>query len=153
MPRLLALLPSVQAIISKEDGTVSLITVMQGVTAAIPEDAVGQNVLLPHPWAVFAYWMKQVGEEGVTFEQRTELIAASGDVLLSQTAEFVIAKTTHSQIGRVAALPVPNARAGEISYTIRVAIRRAGESDFATAGEFPLTVVLNVVASAEAASR
>ena len=148
MPRLLALLPCERAIISKDDDSVSLITVTQGIAVHLPDDSiVGQNVLLPHQWAIFAFWLKEPGDDGVELEQRIELIAPDDARLLVQDVRFTIVRNTHSQIGRLEALPVPKARIGDLPFTVRVSIKRADAQVFAVAGEFPLTVTLAVSTS------
>jgi hypothetical protein len=153
MPRLLALLPCENAIVSKEDDTVSLITITQGLTVSIPEDALGQNVLLPHRWHVFVYWLKEAGDEGITFEQRLELIAQTTAPLVQQISQFTIPKITHSQVSRIAALPVQSAKAGLVEYKLRLSIRRAGEPEFRPAAEFPFSVTIEVASQATAARK
>jgi hypothetical protein len=153
MPKLLALLPCDNAIVSKEDDTVSLITIMQGVTASVPEDAIGQNILVPHRWHVFAYWLKEADEEGVSFEQKIELSIPSGQPLVQQISQFTILRITHSQISRIAALPVPSVKAGVVRYALTLSVRRTGEKEFKLAGEFPFNVTIEVASSAAAARK
>jgi hypothetical protein len=151
MPKLLAFLPCEQVIVSKEDETVSLITITQGLSLAVPADAIGKSVVLPHRWTMFAYWLKERGDEGVAFEQRVEYVAPQNTPLLNQITQFVIAKSTHSQIGRIGALPVQSVQVGQSVYTLRLSIRRLGEQEFRMVSEFPLTLTIEV-ASPEAVS-
>jgi hypothetical protein len=146
MPRLLAFLPCEQVIIGK-DSSVSLITVMQTVDATIPASIRGENVLLPIKWALFSFWMKEDGDDGVEFEQRVEVFSADGEPLLSQDSTFVIDKITHSQIGRVLGLPVAGLQAGPIQYRFRLSIRIAGDSgDFQPVSEYPFGLRVTLAA-------
>ena len=147
MPKLLAFLPCEQAIISKDDETVSLITVMQGLSLGVPDEVIGQNVLLPHRWSVFSYWLKEAGEDGVTFEQRLEYISPQNAALLKQDSQFVIVKTTHSQVGRIGALPLLSAKPGQYVYSLRLSLRRVGEPDFKVVSEFPLSITIEAASN------
>ena len=152
MPKLLAFLPCDQAIISKEDDTVTLITVTPGFTVSVPQDALGKNVLLPHRWTVFSYWLKESGDDDVEFEQRLEYISPNNAPLVNLISQFVISKATHSIVGRIAAPPLQSAKIGPVDYRLRLSIRRVGEREYRTVSEFPFTVTIDV-ASPEVVSQ
>src|SRR5688500_8249294 len=130
MPRLLALLPCNYAIISRDDNSVSLINVMQGVTAALPQGAVGQNVLLPNRWAVFAYWLKEPSDGDQEFEQRLELVAPSNETVVAQESTFRMTQNTHSQVGHVLGMPITNVTAGSHAFKLRLSLRNLGAPTF-----------------------
>jgi hypothetical protein len=153
VPKLLAFLPCDQVIISKDDDSVSLITVAQGFSASVRENVLGQNILIPHKWSMFAYWLKEAGDEGITFEQQLEYLAPPDNTaLMNQISQFVITKATHSQIGRVGALPIRSVGAGPALYTLRLSIRPVGDQEYRVVSEFPITITIDV-ASSEAVSR
>ena len=152
MPRLLAFLPCERAIISRDDGSVTLVQVFHGYTVGIPEQALGQRALLPIRWSVLTYWLREAGDENAQFEQLVELVSGDGETLLTQESQFTIAKQTHSQVGQVLGFPVPSARQGDIPYSLRVSLRRIGQPDYQLVAEYPIVITL-AVASSERVSR
>jgi hypothetical protein len=144
VPRLLAFLPCERAIINRDDDSVSLITVMQSLSAFIPDALRGEkNGLLPLRWAMFSYWLKESEDEGVSFDQRIEVVSPDGDALVGQDSQFVIVKNTHSQIATIFGLPVKVLQDGAIAYRLRLSWRRSDTSTFTVAFEYPLTVLVS----------
>jgi hypothetical protein len=131
MPKLLAFVPCERVIVAKDDNSTTLISLMQGLHIELPEDA-PDKVVAPMSWATFSLWYKQPGDEGVTYEQRVELIDPDGQVLAAQTGEFQMDKTFHRHTNR--SFGVPLRRGGD--YTLRLSLRRVG-SEFATVMEYP----------------
>ena len=86
----------------------------------------------------------------MTFEQRFELLAPTGEVLLLQDAEFAFLKATHNQIGQVFGFPVPSAGDSKPDYTLRLSLRRAGDAEFKPVADFPFQVNVMALSSANA---
>jgi hypothetical protein len=152
VPRLLAFVPCERAIIAKDDDTVSLISVIQTVIFAVPREVIGQRITLPHQWSIFTYWLKEDGDEGITFEQRVEFVSPSNEPLFIQDTQFSMPRPTHSIVGRVGVMPVDTGSEGGSQNVLRLYLRQVGEPKFQRLAEFPLTVSAQV-ASREAVSK
>ena len=138
MPRLLGFLPCERALISREDDTVTLITVLQGIQAALTEEARGKKPLrLPMRGSVLASWSREPGDEGGT----------SGATLVEQSVEFEFVKQTHNQIGNIFGFPVEGFTSGDQNYTLRLSLRRVGDADFAVVADYPFRVNVSVSSS------
>jgi hypothetical protein len=148
MPRLLAFLPCERAIISKEDETATLVTVMQGVQTALPEEARGKKpLMLPMKWSVLAYWLREPGDQGVRFQQRVDFVGASGQLLLRQDSEFELTRHTHSQISNVFGFIIEDFTNGDEEYSLKLLLRRLGESDYVNVADYPVRVNVSVLSS------
>ena len=87
--------------------------------------------------SVVTLWRRRKGEEGVSFVQRTVLINPDGNEVFRFDHEFRLDKLRHRSIGSIGMVPFEKTG----SYTLRVEIRKADESAFSTATEYPLEVV------------
>lgn len=138
MPRLLAFLPCERVIVSSDDNSASVMTILQGFKFSgvkIPTD--DEPVSLPLRWSIFTLWRRTSADEGVTYEQRAELISPSGKVLVAQTAEFVMVKANHRHTGRIFGFPVT----GVGEYSLRLSLRALKEGEeYSVMAEYPLTI-------------
>lgn len=131
MPRLLVFVPCERVIVSQDDNSATLIALLQSVKLEAPEEA-PDTIVAPVSWSAFALWYRLPEDEGVDYEQRIQLVAPSGKILLEQVTPFRMTKAYHRNTHRSFGLPV--AAAGE--YILRLSIRRVGD-EFNTVSEFP----------------
>lgn len=140
MPKLLAFVPCERVIISSDDNSASLITLFAGFKLAgegLKQGTDESPRTLPIRWAAFALWYRLPEDEGQTYEQKVELVSPSGKVLISQSQEFLMVKTTHRNTGNVFGFPI----VGTGEYTLRLFLRKiTGGSEFRLLAEHPLAI-------------
>ena len=96
--------------------------------------------MLPMSWYVFALWVRQPEDNGADFEQRWELLAPSGRMLVSNTSpRFRMERQFHRVSSRLIGFPI--GETGE--HLLRLQIRNAtANGQFAEVAEFPLPIAV-----------
>jgi hypothetical protein len=86
MPKLLTFVPCERVILSQEDNSVSLISILTEVQASLPfpdPTTIPENASVPLRWYFFSMWWFEPGDEGRKFTQRTTLESENGKILVS----------------------------------------------------------------------
>lgn len=128
MPQLLAFLPCENVIIS-QDNNLSLIEVLNGVTAAVsvPIDQLKSDAGAPHRWFVVAMWHKVPEDLDADFEQRIALVDPSGKIRIEAFNEIAFdpQKSIHRTIGEMSGFPV----SPQGVYTLQLYVRKKQGED------------------------
>lgn len=138
MPQLLVFAPCERVIISGEevgDGSSSLITILQALNVEVAPDKPSEALVSPMTWFVYVLWKLVPDEIGKAFEQRMELVAPSGELLLNMKSDFTGTKVFQRVVNKIIGLPV--SEAGD--YQIVLHLAEAGKSSRKIAS-YPLTV-------------
>lgn len=137
MPRLLLFAPCQRAIIDRTDTSVSLIAVMNSITAEsfepnLSPDAVG--VLL---WAAVTIWEQTPGDEDRTFEQRVQIVRPDGEAVGEGAISFAFAERIHQTAVSGTFFPVGQPGLCQM----RLSLRETGdEHNWAVVTEYPVEV-------------
>jgi hypothetical protein len=138
LPRLLLFAPCQKGIVDKNEGTVSMIGLVNGVTVASLSDAVEENAVLPYSWCAVSAWYKEEGDEDASFEDLVELVTPNGNIVVRSVIPFSISARIHQNLHNSFGFPV-----GEPGvYTLRISIRRLPEeSEWSIVSEYPIEVI------------
>jgi hypothetical protein len=135
MPRLLVFLPAEKVVIDSNDNSLAIFGILGGLnvpsSGELPEDAGA-----PMRWNVLAIWKREPSDEGVTYEQRVQLLAPSRRVVVNGFMEFRMTADTQRNRLRVDGFPV--AERGE--YTLTLSIREAGAETWTESATFPVVI-------------
>jgi hypothetical protein len=130
MPRLILFAPCENLIIS-QDNKVSIISLLENITIGLPANQpIPPNATLPMRWFALAVWEKELTDEGRTFESYIE----AGHVQ-SIPARFQMTTALHRVAAQIIGFPL---RIGGIR--LRAFLREVGANQWASVGEYPLTV-------------
>jgi hypothetical protein len=122
------LAPCEKAIFDKDDDSLSLISVMHGVTALVANDAsLPANSAIPKPWAVAGIWLREPGDEGRTYLQRLVLVSPSGDILAEGTIPLSFPTRTFQSVIALKGFPIGEHGDYEIRISLREETPNAGE--------------------------
>lgn len=139
MPSLLMFAPCDKVIISQEDNSPSLVSILEYITINIP--AFGPNLPLianlPIRWQMFTLWRQVPEDRGKIYQQRTHLVLPDGQFKVDSTMEFRVVAPTQRNVVGIFGFPVlPPGQ-----YPLRLSLREAGQLDgWENVAEFPLTI-------------
>jgi hypothetical protein len=109
MPRLLAYLPCEKVVIEDQSKNVSVLSILETVTVAMPRGAAppAPNASIGMSWAIFALWQKEREEAG-EFESKSALVSPAGELLVeTPVAKLSFGANTRQQVvNRMAGFPV-----------------------------------------------
>lgn len=91
MAKLLVFAPCERVIVGQEDQSVSLISLLTGLTASLPfpvDQPIPDNATLPMRWYFLSVWRCEPSDIGSEFYQRTILRSPSGRELVSVDMKF-----------------------------------------------------------------
>jgi hypothetical protein len=129
MPQLLAFLPCENVIVS-QDNNISLIEVLNGITAAInvPLGQLRSDAGAPHRWFAVTMWHQIPEDQGADFEQRIALLDPTGKVRVETFSEVVFEpqKPIHRTIGELSGFPV---NPPDI-YILQLYVRKQGDEEW-----------------------
>jgi hypothetical protein len=138
MPRLMTLAVCDFAIEDKRDHRFTLVGLLDTVTVQVPARAeVPTDARAPKEWHCIAIWQRVAGDTGQAFEQRLELVAPDGTVVVTVPHVFQMDARIHRVAIKGDGLPV----APEGEYAFRVSVRAAGpDATWQPAGEYAVLV-------------
>jgi hypothetical protein len=137
LPRLLLFAPCQKGIIDKNESTVSMISLINGVTVARLGEEIDENAVLPYSWCAVSAWFKEAEDEGANFEDLVELVSPDGNVLVRSMIPFTLPARIHQNLHN--SFGFPAGRAG--IYTLRLSIRRVpNENGWSVVSEYPIEV-------------
>lgn len=141
MPRLLVFLPCERVIISQEENTVSLISVLEVINLAVPpelEIKEDSDRAVPFRWYILAVYRMEDGDENKQFEGRVQLNKEDRTYLdVSLPFQFQPDKPnmrTTMQIGGFPVMPLGNA-------SLKLSLREVAEgNDWQEIADYPLII-------------
>lgn len=140
MPRFLFLIPCVKAITDKKDNSITVVSVLHGISPVAELDEVfAPDAVVPFSWSVVAGWREEAGDEGQAFEQRLQLIQPDGNQGFDSLHRFSFDALTVQTTADVPFFPVGQAGL----HLLRLSVRRmaAEEEDaWKNVFEYPLNV-------------
>ena len=148
MPKILLFAPCQKAIINQDDKSVSLISVISGLTIAPPDteaSPINPNTFAPIAWSAVSVWVKTPDDDAETvFEQRLDVFGPKGgEILTSAETPFKMTHRTH-QIAMNGAL-FPIGIPGE--YNLVLSFRVLGAEEWREVARYPVEITHVVPAS------
>lgn len=135
MPKLMLFAPCERVIVEEGSSTVSLISVVQGLTAAVPKD-IDPKALAPQRWYVLTIWERENTDESRRFEQRVIVQDPQGVKALEMLAEFEVKKNFHRNITVIEGFPI--AEVGR--YSLLLSLRAVGEKEWRLLADYPIVL-------------
>ena len=136
MPKLLLFAPCSHSVIDQDENTLSLISVLEGLTtsAVLP---LPENAQAPIRWSIVTVWLRTPEDEGITSEQLTQIILPDGKTAAPATLTFQMTHRTHRN--RVAVFGFPISQPGE--YRVQLSLREIGDRNgWQVVSEYPIMV-------------
>jgi hypothetical protein len=150
MPRFLAFLPCERVVVASDDQSISLFSIVQGITATQlaaassdePHPSEDSPATLPIRWSIFVLWQRLAEDEGVTYESRVQLLSPSGNPLVEHTSELALLKNRHRYTMKAFGFPY----VGKGQYLLRLSLRTLSPStgEFNTIAEYPIDGELTI---------
>ena len=140
MLRPLVFAPCEKIIVSQEDNTPSLITLLETINIAIPLGAeIPDDAMVPFRWFIFTLWCSDTETPGVTFQydQRIRLVASDGRQAIDNDLHFTVpaGSRTHRTTVLVPGFPVIAPGIARMTLSLR-----EGEGPWEEIQTFPLWV-------------
>jgi hypothetical protein len=138
MPRLLVFLPAEKVLIDSGDNSLTIVGVLSSIEVGIQKDtSLPENAGVPMQWATITIWrIEDPSEDGVTFQQRVELVSPSGKRTLESTMDFVLPEgVSHRNRSIMQGFPI-----GEPGqYTLRLSVRKLNvDEDWRYVADYPI---------------
>lgn len=141
MPKLLLFAPCERVVIDQTDHSVSLISLLTGITASVPfppDLPMPENTALPMRWYVLAVWKGNSEDVQKTFDQRVVLRSPLGSELLSLDLAFNLANAPIVRsVAHLSSFPLP--QFGE--YVLTLSLKTTEEESFKTVAEYGFDIV------------
>ncbi len=141
MPKILIFAPCQKVIVSALDNTVSLISVIETFTIAIPEGAeVPEKATIPMDWSVFSLWELEEGEEGKNFEQRVDFVLPNGRKALDNattTLDFQPHSNRFRNVYMVKGFPIPP----QGHSVLKLSVREVGQDAWQEAASYSILIM------------
>jgi hypothetical protein len=112
VPKLLIFAPCEKVIISTDQNTPTLISILTELRGEIePTDAQTAQVpdeeaQFPFRWGIFVMWHREESEASQGFEQTLHLISPKQKRMIDQTVSFVVEKANHRIITNLPSVPI-----------------------------------------------
>jgi hypothetical protein len=106
LPRLILFVPCERVILNQEDNNVSLITVLNEISIALPSDKIPSGSHAAYRWTILAVWLREPGDEQKRFEQSCELVMPDGQRAFRSRDVFSFEQRIHRQTLVVPAFPM-----------------------------------------------
>ena len=139
MPTLLLFAPCERVLSDQGDNSVSLITLLTGISASLPfpaEQPIPENTVVPIRWSLLALWKASADDSAKQFGQRIVLESPSGKVLLTANAEFVFTKPIVRTVVQFTSFPLTEF--GE--YRVRLELQESEGANWKEITTFPFEV-------------
>jgi hypothetical protein len=139
MPRLVLFAPCTKVIVSADDQTVSLVSLLDGVSIPAPDPSRDEgSATTPLAWEYVALWAREHGDDGQSFEQRLDVLTPDRRSAADVRHRFEIAARTVRVRASVVGFPV--GIAGEC--LLRLSYRNAADPDvWQRVAEYPVLVM------------
>ena len=138
MPKLLIFAPCEKVIVA-QDNTVSMVTILEGLTVQVPKDKPAPpDASFPMKWAILTVWQRQEGDEGKEFEEKCDLLSEQGRSLITASVKFRLSKRFNRVVMQIVGFPLQPGQC-EIKMYIREA---DATSEWKEVAEYPLRLRL-----------
>src|SRR5215213_8820562 len=140
MPKILAFVPCEKVIVSQQDNTTSLISLIEGFSIDIPQGVeLAEDASIQMKWYVFSLWEKVVGEEEQRFEQRIELILPDGKKALDMATliEFEPEPKRFRQVTTVMGFPISPAG----PCALKLSLRELGQGNWREVADCSIHII------------
>ncbi len=139
MPRLLFFAVCQKPIIDREDGSISLMTIINGLKLpAQVEQPVSSDAATSFGWGAVAQWRQVPEDAGKTYEQRIQIIRPDGTGSGDSVILFAFLENIHTNAIRGDSFPV--GPSGE--YTVRLSVREVGDqNEWEDVANWPIDVI------------
>jgi len=139
MPKILVFAPCEKVIVSEQDNTSSLMSLIEGFTLDVPEGVeLPEGTAIPIKWHIFSLWEKVEGDEGRNFEQRVTLVLPTGKQVLDMpsTLDF----KPHLKRFRMTIMVVnfPLSPAG--TCLLNLSVREVGQENWQEVAEYGIFI-------------
>ena len=143
MPKILVFAPCIKTIGDAEDGSLSVINVLTGITVALTEDARPDTKFIsPIVWSVGILWGRQPEDEGQRYEQRLTLVEPDGYVGVSVPSIVVMTTPAVRSISNVHGFPTSADGICTVRLELRNITEEMKERPWREIATFPITVTL-----------
>lgn len=137
-----------ERVIIAQDHTASAITIFHGLDVnlepAMDELKIPTVIQLPSAWTLLVSWLREEGDEGRQFQQRTTIDLVTGSKTELGILTFSFAARAHQTVYSIPFFPI----AGSGEYQVNVAIREdAPGARWKKGGSSPITVRLHLPTS------
>lgn len=105
MPKLLLFAPCERVIVEQGANTISLISVLQELTVAVPSE-VPQNAVSATRWYILSMWLREENEQASEFKQRVVVEDPKGNLVVQINTDVEMSKESHRTIATVEGFPV-----------------------------------------------
>jgi len=138
MPRLL-LLAACEQVITDLNNTVSLMKLLQEITAQVPAGVTPPpNAGSLMQWSIVSIFEREAADDGKTFEQYTAFISSSGDILFQTPIQvFEMKADQHRITNQINGFPI--GRVG--THYVRCFIKEKGKSVWEERGRYPIKIL------------
>ena len=142
MPRLLVFAPCLKAILDANDGTMSIVSILAGLTMARPEGVTNSNALIVSPlsWSVGVLWERMAEDEGQRFEQRVTVIDAHGQTVTSIPTVMTMDTPAVSSIANIHGFPVGVEGTCIVNLELRNITQEMEEHPWEHIASYPITL-------------
>jgi hypothetical protein len=137
MPKLLLFAPCEKVIIA-DDGTTSMITILERINISIPASTeLVEDAAIAMRWDVFALWQKEPQDEGKTYQARFTLTTPKGKEQAegSITLEFAPDKEKFRAVFKSTGFPIADG-----VCVLRLLLREAYIEEWLEMAQYPLLV-------------
>lgn len=125
MPRLLVYGICQKAIIDREDSTVSMISILSGISVTVKAGIIEPDAAILLPWGAVTTWLRLPDDENKAYEQKIDVLSPNGDVSGESVVPFVMNRRSHQNAVSVNGFPV--GIQGE--YKVRLWLRETQHQD------------------------
>ncbi len=139
MPNILMFAPCDKVILSQEDNSPSLISILETVTINIPVAVteLPPETHVPMRWSIFSLWRRTAEDEGKLYQQRTQLVLPNGEVATESLIDFRLMAGTQRNIVSIFGFPI--APPGQCS--LKLSLREASQGDqWREIADYPINV-------------
>ncbi len=139
MPKLVLFVACEKLILDAQSSNPSIIALLDNINVAMPEGlSVPPTANSPIRWDILALWLREPGDEGQVYEQRTYLIQPNGELTVDGTAKFEMLGQRQNVIANVTGFPV--GRAGDA--TLVLLLRKAdADEEWEEMARYPMQIV------------
>lgn len=148
MPKLLLFAACEKVILSSDEGTASLITVLESVNVSIPPDTpIPPATMVPMKWSVFTLWRGEPGDDNRTYKQWIQLFLPGANLDLGATFEKMqdldFSKMNQRIVLNITGFPVT--QAGDC--IVRLSLREGeAENPWRKCADWPINIIRGAVA-------
>lgn len=134
MPKLTVFAPCERVIVEGGSNTISLIALLQELTAGVPTQTIPDDAMVPLRWYVLTMWIREESDRSVKLEQSVTLEDPNGNVRIELRTMFEMTDPSQRNVGLINGFPM--AKTG--TYTLRLRLRRADEEKWNDITTYPI---------------